>query len=149
MIITCLHGYFMFKEETNGEIARFNTYYDQDLKHQDDYYTFDALTDFPEYCVLGKPIINLPAITTYVGRPWEILEENKFVYSYLTGFILPLYASAIIIEYTETLEYVYNMGLIQPGNITKMGKIITGYQCRLDLKTLVFKYTELFYDQII
>jgi hypothetical protein len=61
MRVLCRYGHFAFYPKDEKEISLFNQLFDQVLLRQDDFYTFEFLKDAPEYSLLGKPYLGLPA----------------------------------------------------------------------------------------
>lgn len=145
MKVTCQHGYFMFREDRPGEVARFNSYFDQDLTAKDDYYTFAALVDAPEYSIIGSSYLGLVATATFQGKPWEVMRANGFVYSFIAGLFLPLATVSGKVDFVKRNDYFSSNGLIQPGYGNNSWSQITGYSADIKLDSWVFNYTEFFY----
>lgn len=96
MRVRCIHGYFIFDEMRQGQISDFMQYSNLKLAPKEDYDTFEELVDTPEYSLIGKNLLNLPAIALYEGKPWEVFEANEFVLTSPLAFwspSLPLFAS--------------------------------------------------------
>jgi hypothetical protein len=148
MKITCLHGYFIIREDYSGEVARFNSLYGMDLTAKDDYYTFTPIKEAPTYSIFGKAYLNLLAIKTYEGNPWEVFEQNLFIYDPTLKIIKPISLVTSIVELTRNKSTYSTKGLILPGSISTEGNKITGYQCQFYFDTLEFIYTEFFYASI-
>jgi hypothetical protein len=149
MKIVCLHGYFKVTEHAVGEIAAFNSVYAQDLVAKEDYYTFEALVDAPEYSVIGQTYLGNVAVKTYADhRPWEIFRQNSLVYNFQTGAVVPIASQT---SYTAQLSrvkpaYYQDVSLYVPGSMTPAWQQITGYVCAFDVKRSTFFYSDIFYD---
>lgn len=146
MRVTCLNGYFMFREDQPGEVARFNSTYSQDLERKDDYYTFALLATAPDYSIALAPYLNLIATETYEGHPHEVFRENGFVYDSGIGFIRLAASISTLFEPVQLYDKIIANGLIQPGSVTKNWQKVTGYQGFIDTNQYKFYYSEIFYD---
>lgn len=146
MKIVCLHGYFMFYEDKPGEIALFNSRYNQDLCAKDDYYTFKGLKTVPEYSIKGATFMNLTALETYTGKPFEIFRKNGFVYNFLLKTIALKAANGSYFKPINVGSFNYDVGLVMPGSFSDDSRKITGYTCKFDFDGALFKYTEFYYD---
>lgn len=145
MRITCLHGYFIFRESYSGEIARFNTDFGQDLVAKKDFYTFSLLKNTPEYSFVGTEFLNLIGTVVYEGEPYEVMEQNGFIYDFTVQSLKPLESITTQIDPARLLDGYQSRGLIIPGSVTKSLQRVTGYQCGFDFPTLNFSYSEIFY----
>ncbi len=146
MKITCLNGYFNFRETSLGEIAEFNSIFSSTLTAKDDYYTFNFLKDAPEYAIAGSKYLNLVATKTYSAKPWEIMRENKFVYDFNLKALTVSSLVAKKVLLTRLRDRYSASGLIQPGSVTSDWKRISGYQGTVNLENLNFSYSEIFYE---
>lgn len=148
MIIQCLHGYFIVREQITGEIARFNSLFGMDLVANGDHYTFAALVDAPRYSILGKPYLGLLATATIeADNPWEVMEANGYVYNFETGFVIPISTVTRQISPFRRYDSYFLSGLIMPGSINaKTFGRVTGYTCQIDVNDslLKFNYSELY-----
>lgn len=145
MKITCINGYFIFKEDRSGEIARFNSMYAQDLISVYDYYTFKMLAEFPKYSIAGKPLLGVPAIATFEGKPWDILEANKMVYDFSARKVMPILKVMDRVDPKRQYDNWSFDGLIKAGSKDPYWNIISGYNCVLNLEKFQFFYSDLFY----
>ncbi len=145
MKVTCLHGYFICRQREVGDIARFNTLFGQELTAVDDYYTFAELTEAPNFSILGAPYLDLVATATYAGNPWEVFEQNEFVFDFNQRVLRPLLSVTNVIDTLKLTASEYSQGLIMPGSVTKQGKKVTGYHCNVNIRTFSFYYSEIFY----
>lgn len=146
MRITCLHGYFICREDFTGEVAQFNSFYDQDLVAKDDYYTFELLSRAPDYSLVTVPYLGVPAIKTFEGKIWDVMRQNQLTYNCLTGLLQNMASIGFVASFSRRYAAYSSRGLIQPGSLTENGQIIKGYQCVYDSLSQTFYYTELFYE---
>jgi hypothetical protein len=147
MKIVCINGYYKFYEDKAGEIAQFNSRFSQDIKHYKDYYTFSTLANLPEYSLKGKLFSGLIATKTFFGEPWEILKANNFTYNFSTKLISYITLTGSFIKPVQLGNYKYTSGLILCGSITDTNSTkITGYTCKYDIDSALFKYSEFYYD---
>lgn len=127
MKVKCNHGYFIFEETEVGQISDFSYITGKKIIARENYYTFEPLTRVDKYSLKAKPILNLPAIKTFEGEPWEVLEANGFVYDFRTDIIVPI-ASIVL---TTTLNLVGNryisQGLLLPGCFDQSGRKIKSF----------------------
>lgn len=128
MKVLCRHGHFAFYPDKASDIADFSSYYKVTLKRERDYYTFSGLFGADDYSLLGKPYLNLPAIVTYSGEPWEIMRENNFVYHLITGIIVPKLTVVSIVNFSYVGSYFQVAApLVQPGSRNLLGRQILSY----------------------
>lgn len=144
MKILCHHGYFLFEEESPGEIGRFSSIYDVTLSGLPgtSSYTFESLLDAEEYSLAGKDYLNLAATETFEGSPGEILEANGFVYDLNLELLVPLLSIVSMVTLQTSDFYYVSNSLIQPGSMLANGERVLDYKASLDLKTSIFRYTE-------
>lgn len=146
MRVLCRHGHFAFYPRKSSDIGRFSETYGLDLERQDDFYTFPKLVDAPKYSLTGKPYINLPALSTFEGDPWDVMAENDFVYHIGFETIVPKLTIVSIIELTPVgLYFMFDGTLIQPGSRTLTGQQILSYsgeifEDKIQLRVLEFSY---------
>lgn len=132
MRVICRHGHFAFYPRRTEDVAQFASMYDYSLKREEDYFTFDKLYEAPHYSLAGKPYINLPAIKTYEGKPWDVMRENNFVYSIALKLLVPKTAIIGVIEILQSdLFYIVDQGLIQPGLRTIRGIPVMSYSAEI------------------
>lgn len=146
MKISCVDGYFIVKQDEPDEIARFNTLFQQDLLSHEDYFTFELLKSSPNYSVVGKPYLGVPATKTYSGLPWQVMKENGFTYDFILKKVVPISTVTYLVNKTKALGYEFSNGLFVAGSRTRNGQfLITGYNCTFDLSDFTYRYTEIFY----
>lgn len=128
MKVLCRHGHFAFYPRDAGEIFRFCDYFDlEQFKRVGDYFTFPALAEVENYSLLGKKILNLPAIKTCAGHPWEVMAMNGYVYHIASESILPKSTIAGRAALFSVGDYFLSeTPLIQPGSrIDSTGQILS------------------------
>jgi hypothetical protein len=143
MKIESRHGYFIFEEETAGEIGRFSSVYGLELVSVEDYFTFDDLSEADEYSLIGKPFLDFPAIARFEGAPWEIMRANAVIYDIELGILKPVVSVISQISLQQSDFYYVSNSLIQPGSILNSGQRIVDFKCWYDWRVSTFKYTEL------
>jgi hypothetical protein len=147
MKIVCNHGYFFFYEDESGEIAKFNTLFNQDLVTKQGYYTFTKLKALDNYAIQGKLYGQTIAIKTYEAEPYEVMRQNNLVYNFTTQMISNKLLSLQQIEAQRCLKFYIAEGLIIPGSFIKGDtRQILGYTCKVNLNELVFRYSEFIYE---
>lgn len=147
MIIKCIHGYFIVREQSEGEVARFNSIYETELVTEHDYFTFSQLVGAPEHSILGQSYLGLIATATYAGKPWEVMEENGYVYDFTLDVVRPIASITSLISPVRRLDGYWAKGLIQPGSINNISGRVTGYTCHFDPKDSLtqYRYSEITY----
>jgi hypothetical protein len=143
MRIYCRHGYFLFEETEPGDMGRFSSVYDVDLVKVDHYYTFETLSEAEKYSLAGKMYLNLPALETFEGEPWEVFEQNGFVYSIELDIIQPVESVTTMIKIAASDFYYVSRALIQPGSLLQTGQKVVDYNAWFDWRSSVYRYTEL------
>jgi hypothetical protein len=144
--LTCLHGFFIVKEDAVGEIAKFNSIYSQDLTARHDYYTFALLAESPIYSISPSAWLGAVTSKTFCGEPWEIMRENGLVYNISAREVQQIASITTQAQLNRLRTCWSSRGLVQPGSLTTEWEKITGYQCAFDFSNLNFYYTEFFYD---
>lgn len=147
MIINCIHGYFIVREQIEGEVARFNSLFEQDLTAKDDYFTFAGLVHSPEHSLIAQPFLGIPAIASYAGKPWEVFEQNSFVYDFTLQSVTTILSVTNRVTLNRRADSWFMKGLIQPGSVTSDWQRITGYTCHLDIfHSLTHNYSEIVFQ---
>ena len=128
MRVLCRSGHFAFYPRNASDLAQFSNYFDVTLKRERDYYTFEGLYGAESYSLTLKPYLNLPALETFEGDPWDVMKENGFVYSLALGIIVPKLAIISIVE-VPLVGFYFRAGgsLLQPGSRTLTGDLIMSY----------------------
>lgn len=128
MRILVRHGHFAFYPSRVSEVADFCKAFNVALVSEQDYYTFPRLKGLDDYSLPVKIYGNLPAISLWEGKPWEIMEKNKFVYSLSLGLLVPLVTIVGLIDIPNNGPYFsVRMPIIQPGLLTSTGQRVLGY----------------------
>jgi hypothetical protein len=128
MRVLCRHGHFAFYPRKASDVARFAQTYGFELEREEDYFTFSNLVGVPNYSLLGSIYVNIPALVTCAGTPWDVMKANNFVYNIATGLIVPKLAILGVVNPTQVGQYfVFEAPLIQPGCRTKFGQQILSY----------------------
>jgi len=143
MKINCRHGYFIVHETEPGEVGRFSSVYDVELAAFQDFYTFPFLIDAGNYSLESNQYLNLAAVETYEGDPWEVLRANGFVYDLGLDLLIPVTSITAVITLQESDFYYVSSGLIQPGSLLKSGQRLVDYTAWFDWKSSTFRYTEI------
>lgn len=145
MRLDCKHGFFIFQETKAGQISDYMSLSGATLVEKDNYYTFEALKDAPKYSLTGKPYLGIPAVATFEGNPWEVFEENEFVYDFTTGLVRPLISIVQRVSIAVAGNKFISNGLILPGSFTDAGKRITGYSAWYSRDRLTWNYSAVYY----
>lgn len=128
MRVICRHGHFAFYPRKASDVSRFSNFYDVTLVRERDYFTFDGLEGADSYSLALKPWLNLPAIKTYEGMPWEVMKANDFVYSLTLGIVVPKLSIVGLVELIQVgFHYIVQGSLLQPGMRTILGRQILSY----------------------
>lgn len=141
MKIDCLHGYFKFTETAAGQVSYFANLFELDLVPKDDYFTFSALEDAPDYSILGDELLTLVATKTFEGPPSEVMRENKLVYNFALDLVQPILSVTNLIEVTQTENYFLSTGLIIPGSLKVDGARVTDYSAWFFRDRMQFRYS--------
>lgn len=143
MRILCRHGHFSFYPRDAEDISRFCDMFDEELIRVDDFYTFSFLEDVPNYSLLGKTFLGLPATVTFEGLPWDVMKENGYVYNLALKTLVPKVSivSVIRLELVDNFWTVDNP-IIQPGSLNPVGQRIMSYDARYYRETSQLKISE-------
>lgn len=149
MKLRCLHGFFIFEETRPAQVSDFMRYTGLELEPKGPYFTFKDLVDAPEFSITGKPIeigsVPLPALATFAGEPWEVLEANGYVYNFQLGLLQPIASVTQIISISDGGNRYVSPGIILPGSLTVEGKRVKDYAAHFSRDTKRFLYSEVSY----
>jgi hypothetical protein len=146
MRVLCRHGHIAFFPRYEYEIFIYNDMFDASLERCGDYYTFPLLAEAPDFSLIGKSYLGLPALVRYEGNPWEIMRENGFVYNITLGTLVPKALITSSVNPKICGEYsVINGAIIQPGSINFIGQKILSYdaeflQENMELRIIEYSY---------
>lgn len=149
MKIRCLHGYFIFEETRVSQVSDFMRYTGLEIVPNGPYFTFSDLVDAPEYSFSSRAIeiglTPLPAIKTFAGEPWEVLEANEMVYDFALGLLRPITSVTQVVSIDDGANRFVSPGLILPGSITVEGQRVKDYAAWYSRDTQRFLYSEVSY----
>ncbi len=136
MKVICRHGHFAFYPGTAEDIARFQRLFETPIVAEADYFTFEGLLGLPKWSQVLKPYGLLPAVVTFEGpHASDVMRENSFVYSIVTGLLVPTSAITEVISLPQTQNaYLASKLLLQPGCVLTTGDRLLGYRGFIDLK---------------
>lgn len=97
------------------------------LAPRETYYTFEKLVDAPDYSLAGKTLIDLPAVKSFEGKPWEVFEANGFVYDFTKDAVVPIASITQTTRVRQAGNVYVSPGLILPGSLTAEGLRVTDY----------------------
>lgn len=141
MKIDCLHGYFKFSETRIGQVSDFMSYTGFKLVPVKDYFTFESLEDAPNYSLIGKTLIDIPAIATHEGNPWEVFEANDFIFDFKLNLIRNISSVTQVIKLQKAGNRFLSPGLILPGSLTDDGNRVKDYSAWYSRERLTFLYS--------
>ncbi len=84
-----------------------------------------------------------PAIKTFEGEPWEVMEENDLVYDFTQDKVVPISTITQAVQTKQTANYFLANGLILPGSLTEEGLRVKDYAAFYLFDTVTFNYSEL------
>lgn len=89
MRVLCRHGHYAFFPRDKSDLGNFTSIFGVSLKPEKDFFTFPLLVGAPNYSLSVMPWLNLVAVKTFEGEPWEVMKANGFVYNVSLGIIVP------------------------------------------------------------
>ena len=147
MRVLCRHGHFAFYPRREYEVFIFNDLFATTLSRENDYYTFPLLKDAPDYSLIAKPYLGIPALKRFEGTPWEIMKENGFVYSVDLGVLVLKEAITLSVRPTIAGQYsIVDSPIIQPGSINAIGQRIMSYDAEFLQENLQLRIIEYSYE---
>ena len=143
MRILCRHGHFSFYPRDAEDISRFCDLFDEELVRVDDFYTFSYLEDVPNYSLLGKTFLGLPATATFEGQPWDVMKENGYVYSLALKLVVPKVSIVNVIR-LELVDNFWTLDnpIIQPASLNPVGQRIMSYDAQYFRETSQLRVSE-------
>lgn len=146
MKLRVLHGYFIFTETKVGQVSDFISLTKIPIVPKGEFYTLEALEDMPEYSITGKLLLGaVPAIETFEGKPWEVMEANEMVFDLTLGILRPILSIVNVVAISQAGNRFISNGLIQPGSITADGDRVKDYSAWFSRDTLRWTYSEVTY----
>lgn len=145
MRIICRHGYFIFQELRVGQVSDFMSRYGLELVSKDKDFTFADLEDVPKYSLKNKMLMGNLALVNFEGEPWEVFEQNKLVYDFDLGLVVPISSITQIVTIDESGNKFTSPGLIKPGSTAAGGQRVKDYSAWFSRDTLTFLYSEVSY----
>jgi len=146
MKIKCLHGYFIFEETRAGQVSEFMSHYQGlSLTPVDNYFTFTAIANAPEYSLTGADFLGATATKSYEGKPWEIFKQNGFVYNFNTDSVVSKLTITQRAVLDGTANYFISNGLIMPGAVMDDGSRVIDYSA-WHLSDKKYKYSEVTFE---
>jgi hypothetical protein len=147
MRILCRHGHFAFYPNTVSDIARFCKYFDTLLIREQDYYTYAGLLNAPSYSLTGKPYLNIPAVETFEGKPWEVMKQNGFVFHLGLKVLVPKVTIVNLVDLSLVGYYFVAGGaLVQPGSRMATGGQILSYSSEFVQEGYPLRISEYTYE---
>lgn len=146
MRIDCLHGYFKFYEERPGQVFEFATLFGLDVVPMGDYYTLSGLEDAPDYSIVGGTYLDVPAIATFEGPPWEVMRANKIIYNFSLDLAQSRLTVTSAVKAVQAESYYISTGLMVPGSFRDDGLRVTDYSAWFSKDTMKFKYSQVTYE---
>lgn len=139
MRVLCRHGHIAFYPRQATEIARFTQYFGVELERVRDFYTFPLLAEAPDFSLEGLAYLDVPALATFEGEPWDVMRENGFVYNVDKESIVR--KETILTQINSPLVgqfYLPGVPLVQPGSRNASGNQILSYdgEYMIDLNQL-------------
>lgn len=146
MQIRCDHGYFRFRERKPGQLSDFMSLFGLDLVAVGDYYTFDTLSEAPNFSIAGSDYLEEPAIVNFQGKPWEVMRANSFIYDFTADEIYNIDLVTTLLTIDQAANYFLSPGLILPGSLKSDGTRVTDYSAWYLFDSQKFKYSEILYE---
>lgn len=146
MQIRCDYGFFQFRERKPGQLGDFMSQFGLDLVSKDDYFTFDFLSDAPNYSIQGSDYLGLPAVVNFEGKPWEVMRANNFVYDFTQDELVDIEEITTLLSIDQGIYYFLSPGLILPGSLSAAGTRVTSYNGYYLFDQAKFKYSEVQYE---
>lgn len=145
MKLNCLHGYFIFNETKMAQVSDFMNYTGLPLVSKDDYFTFQGKDSVPEFSLKDAPFMGVIATKNFEGPPWELYEENGFVFNFLTGLMQPITSITQVCQIKAAGDYFVSNGLILPGSVTADGSRVKDYSAWYSRDSQNWRYSEIVY----
>lgn len=145
MKIKCLHGFYIFEETSIGQVSDFMRRTGLSIVPWKNKFTFEFISEMPEFSLKNKSILNKVASANFEGSPWEIFEANGLIYNFNTGMLQEISTVNQNINISVAGNRLLTNGLILPGSITDDGERVKDYSAWFSRSTLRFQYSEVSY----
>ncbi len=140
MKINCTSGFFFIEETRPGEVSDFIQITDLAIVPYKNGYTFEFLSEAPDYSIAGGTYLGAVASKTFAGDPSDIFRENFLIYDFNKNLVLPLATVFQPVALTKAGRYYVSDGLILPGSLTSTGERINSYVSHFLFDSMKFKY---------
>lgn len=128
MRVNCLHGYFIFEETKVGQVSDFANKNGFDIVFLDNgKFTFSKLAGISEHIIKGQPLGDFPAIQSFEGEPWELMQASGVVYDFVLDQVRPIQSITAITQLKASNNWLISKGLILPGSLLENGQRIKSY----------------------
>lgn len=141
MKITCRHGYYIFEEKKTGDLSDFVSLFELPLVQVDNYFTFEALQDAPDFSLNGSTYLDADAIKSFAGKPWEVMRENELVFDFNNLEVVDINSIDTNLDIEKAGRFYLSSGLILAGSVTDDGSRVTDYAAHFDKDTMQFRYS--------
>lgn len=145
MKVKCLHGFFIFEDTAQGQISDFMSYTGLEIEKKGNYFTFSDLINAPDFSIKNKSYLNETAIKTFEGNPWDVFEQNEFIYDFTSGLIKPITSIVNTVTINHSGNKFVTNGLILPGSLTAEGERVKDFSAWYSRQTLRWIYDEVVY----
>jgi len=147
MRIICQNGFYKFFPQEVMDISRFNRKYGVELVECEDYFTFKALAELPNYSFTGHPYSSILGTVNYAGKREEVMAENDYTFYQKTQTLVPKNSFIEYLNYDNS-NYIVSEFLPQAYASDKNKTRITGFSGLVDLDFMKYKIERFFYENI-
>lgn len=117
-----------------------------EIERNGDHFTFSDLVDAPDYSIAGGAFFGIPTTKTFEGPPWEVMRQNRLVYDFSRGLVVPIDSVLQPVTLASAGHYFLSTGMILPGSVTDDGSRVTDYAAFYNSDRASFKYSEVDYE---
>ncbi len=129
-------------------MSRFCSRFGLEIERSGDHFTFADLVEAPDYSILGGLFLDMICTATFEGPPWEVMRENKLIYDFSKGLVVPLLSVAQLVSVAQAGHRWLAPGMILPGSVTDDGSRVTDYSAFYD-PSRGFIYSEIGYGDLL
>lgn len=129
MKIVCQKGFYKFYPDKIADIRRFYEKFEILLMPKNDFFTFQALANLPNFSIKGQIYTGvLPALITTAGTPEEVMADNNYTYNQsIKGLSLNLNPSLNLKKMNYDFSNYFIMDNLPQAYFYDNNGIITGF----------------------
>lgn len=131
MRVICHKSFYKFYPETANDLLLFEDKFGK-LKAKEDYYTYPALADLPDYSIKNQPYGGVISKINYADTAEQVFIQNDLKYDLESDTIKQNRVAGLVGERPTNYIWIV-VGIPQAFSLLSDKSIMTGFEGRLNL----------------